>query len=70
MARESGSISGRNVANVTHSLKGMNFPAKKDALINFAREHGAGADVIDVLQKLPDREYGNMADVMQGYGQE
>jgi hypothetical protein len=63
-------ISGRNVANVTHSLKGLDFPAKKDRLISFAKEHGADPDVITVLEKLPDREYGNMAEVMKGYGEE
>lgn len=63
-------ISGRNVANVTHSLKGIDFPAGKGHLVNYAREHGADPDVIDVLEKLPEKDYNNMADVMQGYGQE
>ncbi|MFH0810059.1 MAG: DUF2795 domain-containing protein [Pseudomonadota bacterium] len=63
-------ISGRNVANVTHHLKGIDFPAKKDDLISYATEQGADEEVLKVLRDLPDREYGNMADVMQGYGQE
>jgi len=67
---QAGGISGRNVANVTHSLKGMDFPARKDKLVSYARDHGADQDVIDVLNKLPDREYNSMADVMQGYGSE
>jgi hypothetical protein len=67
---EAGGISGRNVANVTHHLKGIDFPARKDRLITYAKDHDAGADVIDVLQKLPEREYNSMADVMRGYGQE
>jgi hypothetical protein len=38
--------------------------------VSYARQHGADQDVIDVLNKLPDREYNSMADVMQGYGSE
>jgi hypothetical protein len=63
-------ISGRNVANVTHSLKGIDFPARKNDLVSYAREHGADQDVVSVLEHLPERDYNNMADVMQGYGQE
>jgi hypothetical protein len=63
-------ISERNVAAVTHSLKGMDFPARKSELVNHARDHGADQEIINVLENLPDREFGNMADVMKGYGEE
>lgn len=62
-------VSGRNVANVTHHLQGIDFPANKQDLIKQAESNGADQDVIQVLQGLPDRQYTNMADVMQGYGE-
>jgi hypothetical protein len=63
-------ISARSSATVTHTLKGIDFPATKDKVIAFAREHDASPDVLDVLNRLPEREYGNMAELMKGYGEE
>jgi hypothetical protein len=38
-------------------LGGVNYPATKDQLIEHARGKQADDDVIDALQKLPEREY-------------
>jgi hypothetical protein len=54
----------RSAANIAKALSGINFPATKDDLVKWAREHNAEQDVIEVLQKLPSKgEYLTMADV-------
>lgn len=59
-----------SAASVTHSLRGIDFPAKLQDLIEHAQKNGAEKEVIEALRNLPDREYETMADVMQGFGEE
>ena len=54
---------------VSKHLKGIDFPAQKEDLVQHASEQGADQDVIELLEQLPEKEYGNMADVMKGVGQ-
>jgi hypothetical protein len=42
---------------IQKSLRGMDYPATKDQIIEHARQHGADTEVLDALQKIPDREY-------------
>ena len=56
-----------NPANVATYLKGIDYPAKKDDLVQHAKKNGAESEVIDE-NRMPEQEYGNMADVMKGYG--
>jgi hypothetical protein len=60
---------GQSPANVAKHLKGINFPAKQPDIVQHARKQKAGPDVIELLENLPDREYGNMAEVMKGMGE-
>ncbi|WP_181297306.1 DUF2795 domain-containing protein [Pseudomonas sp. Q2-TVG4-2] len=62
-------VGGESPANVTTYLKGIDYPAKKDQLVQHAQQNGADSEVIEVLNNMPDQEYGNMADVMKGYGE-
>ena len=48
-------------------MKGIDYPAKKDDLVQHAKKNGAESEVIDV-NRMPEQEYGNIADVMKGYG--
>ncbi len=69
MARGMG---GRGPANVMEHLKGIEFPASKNDLVEHARE-GKGPDtdeVVNALEKLPDRQYNSPADVMHEVGEE
>ena len=61
-------LGGRSPANIAHSLRGIDFPAGKRNLVEHAKGNGADKEVIDVLEQLPDREYGSMADVEKGVG--
>ena len=63
-------VGGHSPANVATYLKGIDFPAKKQDLIKHARQNKAEQAVMDELNKMPDMEYKNMADVMKGFGQE
>jgi hypothetical protein len=67
MARGMG---GGSPSNVAHYLKGIGFPAKKKDLISQARKNDADQNVIQELDRMPDQEYGNMGDVMKGYGKQ
>jgi hypothetical protein len=48
---------------VEKTLKGLDFPADKETILNKARENGAGDDEISVLEELPEKEYGDMAEI-------
>jgi hypothetical protein len=60
---------GQSPINVSRHLKGIDFPANKKDLIDHETGNKADKDVMDILQQMPDREYGNMADVMKGLGE-
>ncbi len=62
-------VGGESSANVTTFLKGIDYPARKEQLVKHAQQNGAESSVIDVLQKMTDQEYDNMADVMKSYGE-
>ncbi|HEY3347671.1 MAG TPA: DUF2795 domain-containing protein [Nitrospirota bacterium] len=59
-----------SVANITHHLRGINFPATKKQLLDHAKGLSASQPVIDVIKGLEDRTYSSMADVMSSYGKE
>lgn len=56
-------------AEIAHYLRGVDFPANRNALIRHARRRDADGDVLDLLGHIPNRDYGSMADVMKGVGQ-
>lgn len=62
-------VGGHSPANIAHYLKNIDFPANKDDLVRQAQDNNADDDVLDVLQQMPERKYGSMADVMKGVGQ-
>lgn len=62
-------VGGESPANVATYLKGIDYPANKQDLLRHARQNGAEQDVVDVLERMPKQQYGNMADVMKGYGE-
>jgi hypothetical protein len=64
MAQEPGL--GHSTFYVTHHLGGMHFPASKRGLLLHARDNGAGQDVLEVLESLPDDEnFEDIAGVMK-----
>jgi hypothetical protein len=54
---------------IQKSLKDIDFPCKKQDLIQHAKNHGADEDVLNILQQLPEQEYHNAIDVSKAVGQ-
>jgi hypothetical protein len=50
-------------------LKGIDYPASKQDLIDHAEEHGADDNVRSLLEQLPDEEYETPADVSKAVGE-
>jgi hypothetical protein len=73
MAAATASISAAAIAKV---FAGINFPKRKDGLKEYAEKNisKAGIDdvdpnaLLDVINRLPDKEYDNMADVEKSVG--
>lgn len=42
---------------VQEYLVGLEYPAMKDEIIDYAREQGANEDMGMILERLPDQEY-------------
>ena len=61
-------LGGKSPANITHYLKGVDFPASKADLENCAKQNNAESDVMEVVRALPDERYESMADVTKGIG--
>ena len=62
-------VGGRSPTNITKHLRGVDFPANLQDLIQKARDNNADDEVIQVLEQMPDQEFQSMADVMAGFGQ-
>lgn len=56
-------------ATLEKSIKGINFPAKKQDLIQQAKQNNANQDVIQEIENLPDMEFRTARDVAKGFGQ-
>jgi hypothetical protein len=50
-------------------LKGMNYPASKDDLIEHAEGQGADDEILDLLEQIPDEEYDAPTDVNKALGE-
>lgn len=61
-------LGGHSPANVAHYLSGIDFPARKQDLVDHAKGQNADQEVIQDLDQMPDQDYGSMADVMKGVG--
>ena len=78
--RRGGKAGGRKAATsapsasaISRILAGIDFPKKKNELVNYAEEHTeqveAAQQVIQVIRDLPDRTYNSMAEVQKGLSQ-
>ncbi len=57
-----------NPIQVQKFLKKVNYPASKMDIINTARQEGADQNVIDTLEKIPDRTYDGPVGISQEIG--
>jgi hypothetical protein len=59
---------GVSVAVIHEYLRGMDYPSKKDGILQKARQNNAPDDVINVLNQIPDQQYNSAADVSKVIG--
>lgn len=48
---------------VVEYVKGIGFPVKPDELETYARSRGAPADVVKVIQNLPNKPYISLEEI-------
>lgn len=63
-------VGGIGPANIMKHLKGIHFPIGKQEIVDLAR-NGEGPDtdqVVGVLEKIGDQEYGSVAEIMKEVG--
>lgn len=60
-------------ANIMKHMKGIKFPAKKDDLKQLAENNRSRAintdEIIGLIDKIPDRDYNTVAEIMKEIGQ-
>jgi hypothetical protein len=60
----------RDDARVEKALQGADFPADKQALIDYAQTRDAGEETLQGLRALPDRQFDNLRDAVDAVPQE
>ena len=61
-------VGGHSPANVQKYLHGADYPATRKDLLDQARRNDAPDEVMDVIQRMPDQEFGGPQEVMKAYG--
>jgi len=46
------------------SASGMKFPASKDEIVSFARQQHLPTEVISQLEKIPDKKYDSLGEMI------
>lgn len=62
-------LASHSTATIAQVLSGIDFPANKQKLVDYAQKNNADNDVLDTIRQMPDAEYTSMADVFKGVGQ-
>ena len=57
-----------NAAELQWYLENITFPATKTQIVNLARDNHATDGVMDVLKRLPDKEYSSPDEVIRTAG--
>lgn len=57
-----------SAAKITHFLEGMDFPANRQQIIDYARDNNAPPDVLDMLRHMPEGTYYSMAGIWEAVG--
>jgi hypothetical protein len=54
---------------VLEYLRGIDLPKNRSELVQYAQSKNAPQDVIDILNRIPDQQFGNAADITHAIGQ-
>ncbi|MFZ6182198.1 DUF2795 domain-containing protein [Nannocystis pusilla] len=60
---------GASPIELTHQLRGIDFPVNKKELIRYARDNNADEAVLREMEAMPDQEFRSMRDVTRAMGQ-
>ncbi|MBS3745298.1 MAG: DUF2795 domain-containing protein, partial [Wenzhouxiangellaceae bacterium] len=52
-----------------HALKGIALPARRDALLQRARDNNAPDELVSRIEAMPERRYRDFADIEQGFSE-
>lgn len=58
-----------NPREVEKSLKGIDYPAKKQDLVKHAQQQGASQEVLQTIKDLPQEDYNGPTDVTKAIGE-
>jgi Protein of unknown function (DUF2795) len=58
-----------SAADLSHGLKGAAFPMNTRQLARHARQNRAPDDIVETIKRMPDREFGSLADVEHEFSQ-
>jgi hypothetical protein len=61
--------SGASPVDLARHLEGLSLPASKQDVVRHLRSKGANADEITAIERLPERDFTTMADILTGIGQ-
>ncbi|MGE5547827.1 MAG: DUF2795 domain-containing protein [Solirubrobacterales bacterium] len=62
-------LASHSTATIAQCLSGIDFPANKQKLVDYAQKNNADSEVLDAIRQMPEAEYTSMADVFKGVGQ-
>ncbi|HEY9671602.1 MAG TPA: DUF2795 domain-containing protein [Waterburya sp.] len=57
-----------NPIQIQKHLKGVDYPASKEELIEHAQQQDADEDILSILEQLPDQEFETPAEVSKAIG--
>ncbi|MGE5477173.1 MAG: DUF2795 domain-containing protein [Bacteroidales bacterium] len=62
-------LASHSTATIAQVLSGIDFPANKQKLVDYAQQNNADSEVLEAIKQMPEAEYTSMADVFKGVGQ-
>jgi hypothetical protein len=68
MSQSSGPERAINPIEIQGYLKGLNYPANKEAVVARAKESHAPQSILDILNRLPSREYSRPTEISSALG--
>ena len=54
---------------LAQQLKGLLFPCRRGACIEYARAHGASPETVRMLERMPEKRLDSMADIWSALGE-
>ncbi|MGZ7108593.1 MAG: DUF2795 domain-containing protein [Methanobacterium sp.] len=61
---------GGMTAEMQKALKGMDYTASKQELLQQAKQNNASKDVMNTIENLPEEKFNSPVDVKKAWGQE